>query len=335
MKNKAKTQTPSTTIITDSISSSVIASKNISFDDNKKEYKYTCRLNKKQKNRQINSLDELTRKFLKCVYSSKTDKINLNYVMKKIKAKKRRIYDITNVMEGKTIFILIFNIIIVLGIELITKDSKNQIKLLPDFFELYKNNEKNNLIELKEGNEEENNIKDEIKRCQYQELKNEINYLKRMIKDTDEKLSKENQNNNIINIENLDEILDLKIKDIFDFQPINFKTKEISSKNDVNKAESANRKKLELEENGNYPTNSNKLFMDSNKKEDPKKENESLLFNGEYKSLFNLEDLKNDINFDIPNYNGIDPAFRKDSFVSDLSNIENLNNLIDSDQFYE
>lgn len=233
------------------------------------------------------------------------------------------------------LFILIFNIIIALGIGLIKKDSKNQIKLLPDFFELYKNNEKNNLIELKEGNEEENNIKDEIKRCQYQELKNEINYLKRMIKDTDEKLSKENQNNNIINIENLDEILDLKIKDIFDFQPINFKTKEISSKNDVNKEESANRKKLELEENGNYPTNSNKLFMDSNKKEDPKKENESLLFNGEYKSLFNLEDLKNDINFDIPNYNGIDPAFRKDSFVSDLSNIENLNNLIDSDQFFE
>lgn len=105
MKNKAKTQTPSTTIITDSISSSVIASKNISFDDNKKEYKYACRLNKKQKNRQINSLDELTRKFLKCVYSSKTDKINLNCVMKKIKAKKRRIYDITNVLEGKTIFI--------------------------------------------------------------------------------------------------------------------------------------------------------------------------------------------------------------------------------------
>jgi len=40
MKNKAKTPTPSTTIIIDSNNSSEVASKNISFIDNKKEYKY-------------------------------------------------------------------------------------------------------------------------------------------------------------------------------------------------------------------------------------------------------------------------------------------------------
>ena len=40
MKNKAKTPTPSTTIIIDSNNSSALASKNISFIDNKKEYKY-------------------------------------------------------------------------------------------------------------------------------------------------------------------------------------------------------------------------------------------------------------------------------------------------------
>lgn len=39
MKNKAKTPTPSTTIIIDSNNSSEVASKNISFIDNKKEYK--------------------------------------------------------------------------------------------------------------------------------------------------------------------------------------------------------------------------------------------------------------------------------------------------------
>ena len=39
MKNKAKTPTPSTTIIIDSNNSSALGSKNISFIDNKKEYK--------------------------------------------------------------------------------------------------------------------------------------------------------------------------------------------------------------------------------------------------------------------------------------------------------
>jgi hypothetical protein len=57
--------------------------------------------NRKQKSRQINSLDELTKKFLKCVLDAESNTINLNTVMKKIKLKKRRIYDITNVLEGK------------------------------------------------------------------------------------------------------------------------------------------------------------------------------------------------------------------------------------------
>ena len=56
---------------------------------------------KKQKTRQPNSLDELTKKFLKCAVEANSPTINLNSVMKKIKVKKRRIYDITNVLEGK------------------------------------------------------------------------------------------------------------------------------------------------------------------------------------------------------------------------------------------
>ena len=55
---------------------------------------------KKQKARQPNSLDELTKKFLKCAVEANSPTINLNSVMKKIKVKKRRIYDITNVLEG-------------------------------------------------------------------------------------------------------------------------------------------------------------------------------------------------------------------------------------------
>jgi hypothetical protein len=338
MKNKAKTPTPSTTIIIDSNNSSSIGSKNISFVDNKKEYKYISRLNKKQKNRQINSLDELTKKFSKCVYFSKSDKINLNNVMKKIKAKKRRIYDITNVMEGKTIFILIFNLVIIIGIGLIEKDQKNQIRLKSDFYELYENNENNNLIDLNEGNEQNNDIKNEIKRSQGKELKKEINYLRQLIKTTDEKLSKENQNNNIINIENLDEILDLKSNSNFEIQPNNFKTKDISGKKDAKKLESLTMTKLELEEQINYPMNSNKLCMDPNKKEDLfrfKKVDENLEINEEYMGLFIPENIKNDFNYEILKNGGMDFDLRKDSFISDLSNIENLNNLIDIDQLYE
>ena len=56
---------------------------------------------RKKKSRQINSLDEITKKFMKCVLEAESNTINLNTVMKKIKVKKRRIYDITNVLEGK------------------------------------------------------------------------------------------------------------------------------------------------------------------------------------------------------------------------------------------
>ena len=61
-------------------------------------------LDKKQKKeRQENSLDELTRAFMKYVKESKNFLININDVVKKLKLKNRRIYDITNVLEGKKI----------------------------------------------------------------------------------------------------------------------------------------------------------------------------------------------------------------------------------------
>ena len=106
MKNKGKVQTPSTTLLNESSINSSYISENFSINGNKKEYtnKYTSRnYNKKPKNRQNNSLDELTKRFIKYVDELGNEKINLNMVMKKIKAKKRRIYDITNVLEGKLI----------------------------------------------------------------------------------------------------------------------------------------------------------------------------------------------------------------------------------------
>lgn len=110
MKSKAKNQTPSTTIVNDSYGYSSYPSKDISFNDTKREYagKYLAStMSRKQKSRAINSLDELTKKFVRCVRSLGSEHVNLNFVMKKIKAKKRRIYDITNVLEGKYIYLLV------------------------------------------------------------------------------------------------------------------------------------------------------------------------------------------------------------------------------------
>ena len=64
--------------------------------------------NKKKKARQNNSLEELTKKFVKYASESSDDCIDLNDIMKKMKVPKRRIYDITNVFEGKLMIILIY-----------------------------------------------------------------------------------------------------------------------------------------------------------------------------------------------------------------------------------
>ena len=58
--------------------------------------------NKKiKRQRKENSLDELTRDFIQYVKDTKNIKLNLNDIVKKLNVKKRRIYDITNVLEGK------------------------------------------------------------------------------------------------------------------------------------------------------------------------------------------------------------------------------------------
>ena len=58
---------------------------------------------RKLKNRKDNSLDELTKKFIKFVLEEKSNIINLEEIRKKMKSQKRRIYDITNVFQGKLV----------------------------------------------------------------------------------------------------------------------------------------------------------------------------------------------------------------------------------------
>ena len=112
MKNKKNKSTSTSTNIP---KSSYTLSSYISDEEfcNDKKYDFPSNtesfaLSRKTKSRQSNSLDELTKKFMKCVMEAKTSCINLNSVMKKIKVKKRRIYDITNVLEGKSILYNIF-----------------------------------------------------------------------------------------------------------------------------------------------------------------------------------------------------------------------------------
>ncbi len=89
--------------------------KNLNLENNllEKESKINKKLNQKtylnkkqKKQRQENSLDELTRSFINYVKETKNVKININEIVKKLKVKKRRIYDITNVLEGKILNII-------------------------------------------------------------------------------------------------------------------------------------------------------------------------------------------------------------------------------------
>ena len=63
--------------------------------------------------RQENSLGELTKKFIELIKHSENNTIDLNYAVNQLNVQKRRIYDITNVLEG---------------IGLIEKWSKNKIR---------------------------------------------------------------------------------------------------------------------------------------------------------------------------------------------------------------
>jgi hypothetical protein len=55
---------------------------------------------KKTRMRVENSLGELTKNFINFIKDQGQKDININELVKKLKVKKRRVYDITNVLEG-------------------------------------------------------------------------------------------------------------------------------------------------------------------------------------------------------------------------------------------
>jgi hypothetical protein len=64
---------------------------------------------KHQRMKRENSLEILTLKFIKYIISSSTNCINLKEASKALNIKRRRIYDITNVLEGKCYIFEYFN----------------------------------------------------------------------------------------------------------------------------------------------------------------------------------------------------------------------------------
>lgn len=56
---------------------------------------------KKLRNKRANSLKDITKKFIQVLLEERKSDINLTDIIEKIEVKKRRIYDITNVFQGK------------------------------------------------------------------------------------------------------------------------------------------------------------------------------------------------------------------------------------------
>lgn len=183
--------------------------------------------NKTRNSRKENSLAVLTKIFLNRIRTSPNNVVDLNDLTKTIKVQKRRIYDITNVLEG---------------IGYITKYDKNKLKLsnTPQYTKL-----ENDLTVLEQKLEELN--KEEIK------LEKENKII-------------ENEINNILNNEeymkycylNEDDIKNISVKNnlkqpfIIVQAPKNTKIDIISEKNENDNEEANYPHKIVMENNQNF-----------------------------------------------------------------------------------
>ena len=341
-----------------------LISQDISYQGEKNEYsnkKIKPYYYRKKKSRQINSLDEITKKFMKCVLEAESNTINLNTVMKKIKVKKRRIYDITNVLEGKLIFFYLK--LYFLGIGLIKKASKNQITLKPNFYDFYFNKDKNK-IELNEENNKEN-----VNKMKIQVLNKEINDVNYYIEHLSEKIlcykEKNNEKDKINTIINdkwksalipCDELLkfiydkdknvglfvaksesELKVELAHINEPKNIMVQKKSemnygklqyNKEYLNLCCFSNR--LYIISNNNSPINLFKIDSKSIKFKKEKDEINNFYYQNENDNLLNNNNLINsknnenkcEINFNLFKNNLIN---KKDLFISDIASFGNIN----------
>ncbi len=227
---------------------------------------------KKKRLRQENSLGELTKNFIDCVKSKGLELININEIVKKLKVKKRRIYDITNVLEG---------------IGYIKKLGKNQIKWIKtDFL--------NENIILNYNNEDSNKINKFI------DLQKENEKLDLFIKEINlefEKLNEkpETKNYAYVTYDDLKNLADNNNNKMIAIKaPIDTSIEIIDNKNIEN-----------LKENIGKICNDNKEILDNLKKENQifmeSKNGEIsvyIIFNNERENSINYNNENNNIDLD-------------------------------------
>ena len=227
---------------------------------------------KKKRLRQENSLGELTTNFIDYVKTKGLELININEIVKKLKVKKRRIYDITNVLEG---------------IGYIKKLGKNQIKWIKaDFL-------KENII-LNNNNEDSNKIN------KFLELKKENEKLDLFIKEINlefEKINEkpETKNYAYVTYDDLKNLADNNNNKMIAIKaPIDTSIEIIDNKNIEN-----------LKENIDNVCNDNKEILDNLKKENQifmeSKNGEIsvyIIFNNERENSINYNNENNNIDLD-------------------------------------
>ena len=196
--------------------------------------------------RKSNSLDKLTKKFIRIVNEGKTNIIDLQDITEKMNVYKRRIYDITNVFKGNSIYIYI--IYFHIGIGLIKNIKNCQIQINPKFYEFYGNY----INKLKEEDDikENNNKNKKIKKSELTKINNEIKRISFFMEKINMDLSKRKINKNINNKINNNNNLFLITKDLYkknnlDFIGKKFKT-EIANNSDIDE------KKVDKKDIGNY-----------------------------------------------------------------------------------
>jgi hypothetical protein len=293
-------------------------------------------LNKKQKRqRQENSLDELTKEFIDYVLKSTSKDIYINDLVKKLKVKKRRIYDITNVLEG---------------IGFIKKEVKNKIiwqkSDLIDFFPKNSKTLKNINIDIDED-EKKNKIN-----C----IQKEINFVEGLIQKTNEKLKvyeNSNENNNFLLYEDICDMNGINknnnsyligIKNNNNDNGLKFEFQNIEEPNQLYEKKKKDMEDEKLQYNREYLDfckYSNRLYIVSTDTKspldifliEPKSQiPEQLNENDNNSQLINLKNeqfedkfmdiMKGNINNNIY-FNDNHNNFRKDSFNSDFSFFDN------------
>lgn len=224
-------------------------------------------------------------------------------------------------MFWKVKLILFFNYYSIIGIGLIKKDSKNQIRLESSFYELYNENQVKNIIGLNEeenknniDNNKENEKLDTIINNKFKKLENELDFINNLIKASEKKLLyyRNCHNNNNTSDNNFN-----------DNKNINFEKKSTKLPLEPNIFDLMNIFNLQIIEDNNLNINNsqnlNKFGLQKDPFADFIKEPNNNFLEQEYFNIFSNEINKKEVGIS-NNYNY---SLGKDSLISDFFDIDN------------